>query len=257
MNLNFRSATYSIIFLLMLMNSSAGQAVESTAPKVKAVVIDYFALFDMKSVYAECDNEFQKTSPELCRVWRGKQLEYGFMNVIAKRPLDFQVWAGDALDFAADSTKTKLTPSTRKKLLNSYSKLEPWPDTVDALKKLKKAGVRLAVVTFLSSSVQRANAKRAGIEKLFDSFISTEKKHDIRPSPLAYAAMEKELQLKKDQIVYVASAYWDVFGAKSFGFTTYLVNRTMAPADKYGVAPDKTFENLESLVPVLSNSNKP
>jgi 2-haloacid dehalogenase len=59
--------------------------------------------------------------------------------------------------------------------------------------------------------------------------------------------MEK-LKLKKEDIVFAAFGGWDAYGAKSFGYTTYWVNRFNLPAEELGVEADKTSSNMEGLL---------
>jgi len=49
------------------------------------------------------------------------------------------------------------------------------------------------------------------------------------------------------------SAYFfDVAGAKAFGFRSYWVNRSATPADELGVTPDATLKSLTGLVDFLT-----
>jgi len=54
--------------------------------------------------------------------------------------------------------------------------------------------------------------------------------------------------LKREEILFVPFAGWDAAGAKSFGYTTFWVNRLNLPVEKLGVAPDAIGQNLTDLV---------
>ena len=54
--------------------------------------------------------------------------------------------------------------------------------------------------------------------------------------------------LKREEILFVPFAGWDAAGAKSFGYTTFWVNRLNLPVEKLGVAPDAIGHNLTDLV---------
>jgi len=41
---------------------------------------------------------------------------------------------------------------------------------------------------------------------------------------------------------------WDAAGAKSFGYTTFWVNRLKLPAERLGVVPDAAGQDLSDLV---------
>ena len=52
----------------------------------------------------------------------------------------------------------------------------------------------------------------------------------------------------------VSSNFWDIAGAKCFGFWTCWMNRGKFPEDELGVRPDVTVDVLERLVTVLAGS---
>ena len=54
--------------------------------------------------------------------------------------------------------------------------------------------------------------------------------------------------LKKEEILFVAFAGWDAAGAKSFGYTTFWVNRLNLPAERLGVSADGVGQNLNDLL---------
>lgn len=75
----------------------------------------------------------------------------------------------------------------------------------------------------------RANAEHAGIADLFDELLSTEVNQSYKPDPRAYALGMERLHLRKDEIVFAAFGAWDAYGAKSFGYPTFWVNRFNVP----------------------------
>ena len=44
----------------------------------------------------------------------------------------------------------------------------------------------------------------------------------------------ERLGLKKNDVAFAAFGGWDAYGAKSFGYPTYWVNRFNLPAEKLG-----------------------
>jgi 2-haloacid dehalogenase len=126
--------------------------------------------------------------------------------------------------------------------------LTPWPDAVDALRKLKASGVRIITISNFSESMLRANADYAGITDLFDTLLSTEVNGTYKPDPRAYELGMKQLGLKKEEIVFAAFGGWDAYGAKNFGYPTYWVNRFNLPTEELGIGADGTSNNMEGLL---------
>lgn len=220
-------------------------------PRFKAVAFDYFVIFNPNSVIPAVEKAFPGKGAEFTRAWRAKQFEYGFLRSITDRHADFFKVTEDALVYTVAAMKLELTPQDRKSLLDAYLNLEPWPDTVDALRKLKAAGVKVITIANFSPKMLEANAKNAGIADLFDELLSTQANGTYKPDPRAYALGMEHLNLKKEEIVFAAFGGWDAYGAKSFGYTTYWVNRFHLPSEELGIEPDGTSNELEGLLKLV------
>lgn len=217
-------------------------------PRFKAVAFDYFVIFNANSIVPAVEKAFPGRGAEFTRAWRAKQFEYGFLRSITGRHADFFEVTEDALVYTAAALKLELTPETRRSLLDAYLTLEPWPDAVDALRRLRASGVRIITIANFSPRMLKANAEHAGIADLFDELLSTQANGTYKPDPRAYALGMEHLKLRKGEIVFAAFGGWDAYGAKSFGYTTYWVNRFHLPMEELGLEPDGTSDNLEGLL---------
>lgn len=229
---------------VLLASSASAQA----APRFKAVAFDYFVIFNPNSVVPEVEKAYPGKGLEFTKAWRAKQFEYGFLRSLADRHEDFFKVTEDALVYTAEAMQLPLPPDVRTRLLNAYLSLQPWPDAVEGLRKLKAAGVRIITIANFSPRMLRANAEHAGIVDLFDELLSTEVNKTYKPDPRAYALGMERLGLKKDKVAFAAFGGWDAYGAKSFGYPTYWVNRFNLPAEKLGLAPDATSNDFAGLV---------
>jgi 2-haloacid dehalogenase len=238
-----------LLAAVALLSFSAGApATPPAKPRFEAVAFDYFVLFDPNSVVPEVERTFPGKGLEFTKAWRTKQFEYGFLRSITKQHRDFLAVAGDALDYTAEAMHLHLTAEARARLLNAYLTLKPWPDTASALKRLRAAGVHIITTANFSAKMLRTNAEHAGITDLFDELLSTEVNVTYKPDPAAYALAIEHLHLPKSQIVFAAFGGWDAYGAKSFGYPTYWVNRFGLPTERLGVEADRTSGNLDGLV---------
>lgn len=221
---------------------------EVSKPRFKAIAFDYFVIFDPNSVVSVVEKEFPGKGLDFTKAWRSKQFEYGFLRSITARHQDFFKVTGDALDYTAEAMKIKMSAEQREKLLAAYLTLKPWPDAVEALQKLKAAGLRIITIANFSKTMLESNARNAGIENLFDELLSTEVNGTYKPDPKAYALGMKHLKLKKDEIIFAAFGGWDAFGAKNFGYPTYWVNRFGQPSEKLGLQADDTSNDIKGLL---------
>jgi len=237
-----------MVAVVLLLAGASAQAVQPSRPRFKAVAFDYFVLFDPNSVVPEVEKVFPGKGAEFAKAWRGKQFEYGFLRSITSRHRDFYAVTADALDYTAEAMQVQLTEEARARLLEAYLKLEPWPDTVTALKRLRAAGVRIITIANFSKKMLRANAEHAGMADLFDELLSTEVNGTYKPDRAAYALGPKHLGLPTSEITFAAFGGWDAYGAKNFGYTTYWVNRFGLPPERLGPGPDRTGRDLEGFV---------
>ncbi len=239
-----------ISFLVILFAGSIGTEVHAKGlqPRFKAVAFDYFVIFNPNSVVEEVEKVFPGRGLEFTKAWRSKQFEYGFLRSITNRHADFFSVTGDALDYTAKIMQLRLTPLNRATLLSLYLKLKPWPDAVEALKKLRANGIRIITIANFSQKMLVANAENAGITNLFDELLSTEVNGTYKPDPKAYALGAKRLGLKKSEIAFAAFGGWDAYGAKSYGYSTYWVNRFNLPAERLGIQTDGTSTDIEGLL---------
>ncbi|HEY8006844.1 MAG TPA: haloacid dehalogenase type II [Methylocella sp.] len=244
---------FALCCLLLVINH--GHTEELSMPRFKAIAFDYFVIFDANSIIPSIEKVFPGKGADFAKMWRTKQFEYSFLRSITNRHADFFKVTEDALVYTAEAMKLDLGSEARRELLDAYLRLKPWPDAVDALRRLKASGIKIITISNFSQEMLRANADRAGITALFDELLSTEVNVTYKPEPNAYKFGMQRLNLKKEDILFAAFGGWDAYGAKTFGYTTYWVNRFNLPLDKLGVQADQSSNNMEGLLNfVLGNA---
>ena len=221
--------------------------------RFKAVVFDYLVLFNPDSIVSEVERVFPGKGRDLTNLWRTRQFEYSWLRSITHEYVDFLAITEDALVYAADTMKLTLTSNDRRRLLDAYLHLEPWPDTMEALGKLRASGISIVTLANFSPTMLRLNAENAGLTRFFDLFLSTDLNHTYKPDPRAYRLALDHLGLDKQEIVFAAFAGWDAAGAKVFGYPTFWVNRFNQPLEQLGSRPDGTADNLEGLLDFVLN----
>lgn len=225
---------------------SANPAVAS--PGVKAVAFDAFPIFDPQPVFALAAEVYPERGVALGNLWRTRQFEYTWLRTISGRYTDFWQVTHDALIFAAKALKVDLTTENETLLLQAYVKLKCWPEVPAALHSLKRAGIRLVLLSNLTAQMLQAGIESSQLNSVFDSVLSTDRVGTYKPHPRAYQMGMDSLRLKRHEILFAAFAGWDTFGAKSFGYPTFWVNRQNQPPEELGVAPDGTGRDLNDLV---------
>jgi len=245
----FISRSVSEIFRGLIPTRVDIQAIEHNDATRSAV----FVLFNPDSIVSVVDQVVPGKGREFTNLWRTRQFEYSWLRSITSRYVDFSAITEDALLYTASAMHVDLTAMQRQRLLDAYLHLTPWPDTSDALRRLRESDVRVITIANLTPTMLRANAERAGLTTFFEALVSTDANHIYKPDPRAYQLGVERLKLSKREIVFAAFAGWDAAGAKSFGYPTVWVNRFNQPLEQLGVRPDRTVVDLKGLLDFVLN----
>ena len=233
------------------MGSPASSRQTSGWSQIKAVAFDAFPVFDSRPIFRACEETFPGRGSDLSNAWRTRQFEYQWLRALAGQYEDFWQTTESALDFAAHSMKLELSSSVRDSLMQGYLALKAWPDVPDALAELRRSGKQLALLSNVTPQILHAGIKSCGLTGIFHHVISTDRIRSFKPDPRAYQLGVDILGLRKEAILFVAFAGWDVAGSKWFGYPTYWNNRQNATSEQLGVTPDGTGESLNELARFL------
>jgi 2-haloacid dehalogenase len=109
-------------------------------------------------------------------------------------------------------------------LNRSWHRLDPWPDTVGGLTRLKE---RFLITTLSNGNVSLLTnmAKRAGLP--WDCVISAELFHHYKPDPQAYLGCAELLDVPPDRLMLVAAHPGDLRAARGAGLMTGYVARPL------------------------------
>ena len=108
---------------------------------------------------------------------------------------------------------------------------------------------QLAILSNGSPSMLAAAVRASGQTSVSSEVISVDRVQVYKPSPRAYALGLDILNLRAEDILFVSSNWWDVWGAKSFGFNVCWCNRSDAAVD---FVPDLVVTRLDQIAPRLA-----
>jgi 2-haloacid dehalogenase len=117
-----------------------------------------------------------------------------------------------------------LSDAEREELTLAWQRLEPWPDVVPGLSRLKTA-FTLATLSNADVSAVVNISKRAGLP--WDAIFAAEMAGVFKPDPAIYRMAATYLGLEPAEIMMVASHKYDIRAAGSLGFRTALVARPL------------------------------
>ena len=136
--------------------------------------------------------------------------------------------------------------------MDLYLTLDAYPDAVDTLKKLKKAGFATGILSNGSPDMLASAVKNSGLTPLLNEVISV---HDVgifKPSARVYQLAVDRMGVSPREICFVSANAWDASGAADFGFQVAHLNRFGQPSEKLPGVPKVTMKSLSDLPAVFS-----
>jgi 2-haloacid dehalogenase len=213
----------------------------------QAIVFDaYGTLFDVHSVAARAESLAPGHGAVLSQLWRTKQLEYTWLQSLMETREDFAAVTRMALDYALSALVLPLDNAGREALSAAYLELDAFPDARSTLERL--APRPRWILSNGTREMLDPLIERAGLGAVLDGVISVDEAGIYKPSPRVYQLAVDRLGLPASSIGFVTANGWDAAGAKTFGFTTYWINRGGTPIERHGPAPDQVIFALSDVL---------
>jgi 2-haloacid dehalogenase len=128
-------------------------------------------------------------------------------------------------------------------LVNSIRQWPPFPDTVDALKRLKKR-YRLGIISNIDSDLLKGSLQQLKVD--FDFITTAEDARAYKPSPAPFQMSLSRIGVPQSRILHVAqSLYHDHVPARALGFSTVWINRRQAVEGGGATPPAEAIPDLE------------
>ena len=217
---------------------------------IRACVFDaYGTLFDVHSAVGRLRPQIGTHADALSQLWRTKHLEYSWLRALMGRHADFWQVTGEALDYAL--ARAEVDASVREPLMQAYLTLEAYPEVGDVLRRLRAAGLKLAILSNGEPAMLAAAVENAGLGTLLDAVISVEEAGVYKPDPRVYRLAVDRLAVRADQIAFQSSNAWDVNGAACFGLRPVWINRFGAPAERLPGDAEHELRDLSGLPGLL------
>ena len=214
---------------------------------IKACVFDaYGTLFDFASAANRCPDVPADKIAALTTLWRDKQIQYTWLRTMQGRHADFWQVTGDALDFVLDTLGLE-RPGLRDKLMQLYLTLNAFPEVPSVLERLKRAGMRTAILSNGSPGMLDPLVKAAGLGELLDMVLSVEDAGVFKTHPKVYQLAVDRLGVPANAISFQSSNAWDAWAASAFGMRVVWCNRYGQRPERLPGAPDRMIATLVEL----------
>jgi 2-haloacid dehalogenase len=209
---NIRALTFDVFGTVVDWRAGIAREAEALlAPK--GVAVDWNAFAD------HWRRQYQPAMAEVREGGRG----YVVMDVLHREMLDATL---EAFSVAG------LDETEMHRLSMGWRRLDPWPDAIAGMERLK---ARFAVAALSNGNVALvlAMAKRAGLP--WDVILGSELVQTYKPDAAIYDSAPRFLDLAPSQVMMVACHPWDLDGARARGLRTAYVHRPM----EWGAGTDR------------------
>lgn len=115
-----------------------------------------------------------------------------------------------------------LDEAARRHLNRAWHRLDPWPDAVEGLQRLKRKYILCSLSNGNLGLLTRM-AKRAGLP--WDCVLSAEVFRAYKPDPATYLGVARVFDLPPERVMLVAAHHDDLAGARACGLRTAYVER--------------------------------
>jgi 2-haloacid dehalogenase len=126
------------------------------------------------------------------------------------------------LDTVLDSRGLDLEPVERDTLTRAWARLDPWPDTVAALRRLR---ARYTLATLSNADVAAVVEITRHGDLPWHAIFTAEMSGAFKPAPRTYHLAAGYLGLAPAEIMMVASHKYDIRAAAELGFRTAFIAR--------------------------------
>ena len=147
----------------------------------------YGTLFNVHAAIARHRSQAGPDADRVSAIWRAKQLEYSWTLTLAGHYTDFWMLTERALDYALASVPD-VDRSLKPALLDSYFKLDAFPDARTALKALKAKGHKTGILSNGSPAMLKAAVDAAAIGADLDAVLSVDTLKMFKPRPEVYGS---------------------------------------------------------------------
>jgi 2-haloacid dehalogenase len=182
--------------------------------------------------------------------WRRTHFENSMIDALLDRGhTPYRQIGHRAVSHVMDRCGIAYTQAEVMALVAEIERLKPFPDVVAALKTLRGAGYKLAILSNGDRDMLEAAGPHIGFP--FDHVISVQEAGYFKPHWRTYAKAQEIIGVERSSILFVANHAFDCIGAKAYGMRTAFIDRRQRPFGETPHQPDLIVENFAALAKVL------
>jgi 2-haloacid dehalogenase len=230
--------------------------IESLKSSVKACMFDqYGTVVDMQSGLTEVATPFLKRKGwsgepnSFVTWWRRTHFENSMIDALLHREHTSYREIGErSVAFVLERAGIACTMEEVRGLVAEIEKLRPFPEVPAALARLQ---TRYKLVVLSNGDPDMLETAKQYHRIPFDRVISVAEAGSFKPHRATYTKAAELLELRLDQVLFVANHAFDCIGAKSAGMHTAFIDRRRRPFGMTPHQPDILVRTMTELAEIM------
>jgi 2-haloacid dehalogenase len=182
--------------------------------------------------------------------WRRAHFENSMIDALLGRAhIPYREIGHISLGYTLERAGIPHTKEDVKRLVAEIERLEPFPDVVEALRRLKTR-YRLVILSNGDPDMLEAIRPRLGFD--FDRIISVAEAGAFKPHSATYRKAAELIGVPLAGVCFVANHAFDCVGAKAAGMRAVFVDRRKRPFGDWPYQPDLIVGDFRELADTLA-----
>ena len=181
--------------------------------------------------------------------WRRTHFENSMIDALLHREhTSYREIGHRAVAYTLERAGISYTMDEVRYLVAQIERLEPFPDVPEALARLK---TRYKIVVLSNGDPDMLETAKAFHRIPFDAVISVAVANSFKPHVATYTKAAELLNVRLEEVLFVANHAFDCIGAKSAGMHSAFIDRRKRPFGGTPHQPDIVAEDMKSLAEMI------
>jgi 2-haloacid dehalogenase len=181
--------------------------------------------------------------------WRRTHFENSMIDALLHREhTPYREIGHRAVAYALERAGIPHTMDEVRFLVAQIERLKPFPDVPEALARMK---TRYKIVVLSNGDPDMLEAAKAFHQIPFDAVISVAVANSFKPHVATYTKAAELMNVRLDEVLFVANHAFDCIGAKSAGMRSAFIDRRSRPFGRSPHQPDLVVKDMKSLADLI------
>lgn len=223
------------------------------ADAVETITFDSFTtIVDVIGTTERVLDDYVRDPESVASLWRFRAVEYRMLANFVDVYENYYETTRDALEYALAVHDIDLDDEPIEEILSVFHHLDVFDDVYRCFRDLDEAGYDLYIVSNGNPAVLDSMVERADIRPFVEDTISADGIETYKPAGSFYRHAAERTGRSPENIVHVATPWYDVYGANNAGLQSIWVNRRGDPWETFDGKPDQILESLSPLPALLA-----